>query len=104
MIDKGGSFQLVTTFKKPLGEQTSYEEPPPAPVRKPPKRVRTPPKREKPKRPPVPVTPPESRSPTPPPVSRSPSPPPPPPQKQKPVEKVEEEHTPRIYVEELVVK
>ncbi len=33
MIDKGKTYQIVTTFKKSLGEQTSYEEPP-TPIRK----------------------------------------------------------------------
>jgi hypothetical protein len=33
LIDKGGTYQILTTFKKPLGEQTSYEEPP-VPIRK----------------------------------------------------------------------
>jgi hypothetical protein len=27
LIDKGGTYQILTTFKKPLGEQTFYEEP-----------------------------------------------------------------------------
>lgn len=27
LIDKGGSYQILTTFKKPLGEQTTFEEP-----------------------------------------------------------------------------
>ncbi len=28
LIDKGTTYQILTTFKKPLGEQTFYEEPP----------------------------------------------------------------------------
>ena len=41
LIDKGGTYQILTTFKKPLGEkQTSYEEPP-MPVRKPQTKHRT---------------------------------------------------------------
>lgn len=36
LIDKGAVYQVLTTFKKPLGEQTPYEEPPliPLPNRK----------------------------------------------------------------------
>ncbi|CAF2947711.1 unnamed protein product [Rotaria sp. Silwood2] len=50
LIDKGNTYQVLSTFKKPLGEQTFHEEPPlPLPIRKrsskrrSTKRIRTPP-------------------------------------------------------------
>lgn len=103
-MDKNGSYQIVTTFKKPLGEQPIRAEPSPPvraepspPVRKPvprrqppPKRIPTPPTRdETPVRQVTPVRPAE-RVVTPPPV--------------RPTEPMQEEaHTPRIYTEETVV-
>ncbi|CAF0755465.1 unnamed protein product [Rotaria sordida] len=91
LIDKGGNYQIVTTFKKPLGEQTPYEEPPPVreppSQRRPPKRIRTPPDTEKrPVRPIQTITPPPS----------------PPPGRQEESMQEEEQRTPRIYTEETV--
>lgn len=41
LIDKGGTYQILTTFKKPLGDKhVAYEEPP-MPVRKPQTKHRT---------------------------------------------------------------
>ena len=37
MIDKGGFYQVITTFKKPFYDQTPYEEPPLS-IRKPKRR------------------------------------------------------------------
>ncbi|CAF0825966.1 unnamed protein product [Adineta steineri] len=93
LIDKGSVYQIVTTFKKPLGEQTTYEEPPPrkpVPKKRPPKRTRTPPDNEDRPYRPVQVTPPPS---------------PPPEHHDEPAhteDKEHEEHTPRIYTEETV--
>ncbi|CAF2904300.1 unnamed protein product [Rotaria sp. Silwood2] len=91
LIDKGGNYQIVTTFKKPLGEQTSYEEPPPVrkppPPRRPAKRIRTPPDtEERPARPTQIITPPPS---------------PPLPRQEESTQEAEQ-HTPRIYTEETV--
>ncbi|CAF0830960.1 unnamed protein product [Adineta ricciae] len=94
LTDKGGYYQIITRFKKPLGEQTTYEEPAPVkkppPKRRPPKRIRTPPDSERESIPPRDVTPPPT---------------PPPPVSNKHDESMHEEHTdrtPRIYVEETV--
>jgi hypothetical protein len=96
LIDKGGSYQIVTTFKKPLGEQSTHEEPPPVrkpnPQRRPPKRIRTPPDaEEKPAPPRHTETPPPSPPPT------------PPPHHDDTMHEEEKPHTPRIYTEETVV-
>lgn len=78
LIDKGGSYQILTTFKKPLGTQTTVEE---SPVhirkshgkRRSKKRVRTPPPAE------------EEKS-------------------HRREKSIEEEKTPRIYTEEIEVR
>lgn len=52
LIDKGKTYQILTTFKKPLGEQTNQDELPPQPIRRhsakrrSKKRIRTPPETE----------------------------------------------------------
>ncbi len=86
----------MATFKKPPGEQTSYEESPP--VRKPPKRIRTPPVEERPiSQPRKSITPPVTT-----PIT-SPRATSPPTHEEEPVHHDEEQHTPRIYTEETVV-
>jgi hypothetical protein len=88
----------MTTFRKPPGEQSSYEES--TPVRKPPvqhrppKRTRTPPDTEE-----RPIS--QPRKTITPPVT-PPASPPPPTHQEEPMHH-DEEHTPRIYTEETVV-
>ncbi|UJR35955.1 hypothetical protein I4U23_028696 [Adineta vaga] len=94
LIDKGNTYQIITTFKKPLGEQSTYEEPPPIqrprPQRRPPKRNRTPPDTppERPVRP-VETTPP----PTPPPINIH---------SDESINDKSTARSPRIYTEEIV--
>ena len=100
LVDKGGSYQILTTFKKPLGEQRQpISDRAPPPPRKPSSRPRP---QKRPRTPPVELPEPSIHEVTPP-----PTPPPrqPPPTTVEPKdETVNETHTPRIYTEETVVR
>lgn len=96
LIDKGGNYQILTTFKKPLGEQRPHDEVR-VPKRKPSSRPRPAPR---------PRTPPvdnhetsfhEVTAPTSPPPNKATT--------AEPNDETRNEtHTPRIYTEEIVVR